>query len=266
MLKVVYRNSSRIQEQGAHHHDTLHPVIAAEHVDNRRGAELLRSAVRAVDWDGAESCFAALAKGSADAAFNHLQFAIQDEVNVHRVVLAWRAWAMLGLTGEEHAHTLLRQSVRHCVDAEQQMRDHKHPTPEVRQALPRLLDQYHLVGTPLGDRRTEDSSIEKLSGAIFGGTRSEAAEAVAAALSEGMHPDSVGEAISIAANLLVLHDPGRREENSSPGKPPGCVHGDSVGVHASDAANAWRNIARVGKSAVQSRQPDCRRLSHWWAR
>ena len=25
----------------------------------------------------------------------------------------------------------------------------------------------------------------------------------------------------------------------------GSVHGNSVGVHASDAANAWRNIARV---------------------
>jgi hypothetical protein len=55
----------------------------------------------------------------------------------------------------------------------------------------------------------------------------------------------VGEAISMAANLLVLHDPGRRKENSTPQKPAGCVHGDSVGVHASDAANAWRNIARV---------------------
>ena len=60
-----------------------------------------------------------------------------------------------------------------------------------------------------------------------------------------MDPEAVGEAISMAANLLVLHDPGRREQNSTPQKPPGCVHGDSTGVHASDAANAWRNIARV---------------------
>jgi hypothetical protein len=55
----------------------------------------------------------------------------------------------------------------------------------------------------------------------------------------------------MAANLLVLHDPGRREQNSSLQKPPGCVHGDSVGVHASDAANAWRNIARVSNSRNQ---------------
>jgi hypothetical protein len=43
----------------------------------------------------------------------------------------------------------------------------------------------------------------------------------------------------------MLHDPGRLERNSTPQKPPGCVHGDSVGVHASDSANAWRNISRV---------------------
>ena len=60
-----------------------------------------------------------------------------------------------------------------------------------------------------------------------------------------MYPEAVGEAISMAANLLVLHDPGRSKQRSTPQKPPGGVHGDSVGVHASDAANAWRNIARV---------------------
>ena len=29
------------------------------------------------------------------------------------------------------------------------------------------------------------------------------------------------------------------------GKPLGSVHGDSIGVHASDSANAWRNLARL---------------------
>jgi hypothetical protein len=37
-------------------------------------------------------------------------------------------------------------------------------------------------------------------------------------------------------------------EIASPGKPPGSVHGASVGVHACDAANAWRNIARVSNA------------------
>ena len=51
--------------------------------------------------------------------------------------------------------------------------------------------------------------------------------------------------MSLAANRLVLCDPGRRKDQAQPGKPEGSVHGASVGVHASDSANAWRNIARV---------------------
>jgi hypothetical protein len=43
----------------------------------------------------------------------------------------------------------------------------------------------------------------------------------------------------------LLYDPGRTERQSSRDKPAGSVHGASVGVHASDSANAWRNIARV---------------------
>jgi hypothetical protein len=48
--------------------------------------------------------------------------------------------------------------------------------------------------------------------------------------------------------MLVLGDPGRKKEWSSPNKPEGSVHDDSVGVHASDAANGWRHIARVASA------------------
>jgi hypothetical protein len=245
VLKVVYRNSSRIQEQHADDHDVLHQIAAAESVDPAHGGEVLRDAVRAVDWNAAEARFATIAQGPVGEAFNHLQFAVQDEVNVHRVVLAWRAWAMLELTGQQYAHTLLRQSLRFCLDSEQFMRDRNQPRPAVRDVLPRLLDQYHLLSKPLGSRQAEDAQVDELAQAILTGTQVEAAEAAAAALADGMDPEAVGEAISMAANLLVLHDPGRRPENSTPQKPAGCVHGDSIGVHASDSANAWRNIARV---------------------
>ena len=39
VLKVLYRNSSRIQEQGFHHRDTLHPVPSATSVDSQSGGE-----------------------------------------------------------------------------------------------------------------------------------------------------------------------------------------------------------------------------------
>jgi hypothetical protein len=252
VLKVLYRNTSRIQDAGANNKDALHQVSPVKSIDSAHGGELVRESVRAVNWDQAEARFAALAKGPVGEAFNHLQFTVQDEVNVHRVVLSWRAWAMLDLTGQEHAHTLLRQSVRFCLNSEQGQRNRKRPPSDVRKVLPRLLDEYKLLAKPLGTRKPDDAWIEHLANTIFANTRDQAAEAVAAALAEGMSPEAVGEALSVAANKLLLHDPGRLEKHSSPGKPAGCVHGDSVGVHASDAANAWRAIARVSNLRNQA--------------
>src|SRR5436305_6964819 len=119
VLKVLYRNTARIQAFGGRAKEVLHPVEPNEVPLDANGGEALRQATRSADMDAAERTFAALARGPAGEAFNHLQFAIEDEVDVHRVVLAWRAWATLDLTGEEYAATLLRQSVRYCVDREQ---------------------------------------------------------------------------------------------------------------------------------------------------
>ncbi len=249
VLKVLHRNARFIQKSGCHdrEHEALHAVSSAATPQARTGGETgLQEIVRRADQTEAERTLASLAGRQVDDAFNSLQHCIQDEVNVHRVVLAWRAWATLDLTGKEQAVTLLRQSVRFCVDSERQRRERNYAAPSVRAVLTKLLDQYRLLGRKLGDRKADDAWIEQLCQAIYAGKREQAADAVAAALAEGMAPEDVGEAISLAANRLVLHDPGRRREDN-PAKPIGSVHGDSVGVHASDAANAWRNIARVSK-------------------
>jgi hypothetical protein len=247
ILKVLYRNTSRMQECGCRTREVMHPVAAGTLPTGKPAGEVLRDATRAADMDLAEHTFAVLANGALDEVFDDLLYSVQDEVDVHRVVLAWRARATLDLVGKEQAHTLLRQSVRFCVNQEQDLR-RRGRTPEVRTVLPKLLDQYHLVGRPVGKRSADDAWIEQLASTIFGGNRAAAAEAVAAALAEGMSPEAIGEAISVAANRLVLCDPGLKKEYASPGKPPGSVHGASVGVHACDAANAWRNIARVSNA------------------
>jgi hypothetical protein len=239
VLKVLYRNTRRIQDVGGPKNEVLHPVAPAELPKDGNGGELLQQATRKHDINAAERTLAALAKGPVGDAYNALQLSIQDEVDVHRVVIAWRAWATLDLVGKEHAHTLLRQSVRYCTTEGGR-------TPGgIRTDLPKLLDQYKLLGRKPGDRKAEDAWVERLAETIYSGGRSAAAEAVAAALAEGMSPEAIGEAISLAANKLVLGDPGRRKNQVQPGKPEGSIHGASVGVHASDAANAWRNIARV---------------------
>jgi hypothetical protein len=140
---------------------------------------------------------------------------------------------------------LLRQSVRFCVDEEGSLHKYKdHSQDELRALLPKLLDRKGLASRPPGDRRPGDEWVDRMCHTIYASSRQQAAEAVAEALLEGIAPEVVGEAVSLAANQLVLHDPGRKKEDG-PKKPIGSVHGASVGVHACDAANAWRNIARV---------------------
>lgn len=246
VFKVLYRNTNRIQSQGGRSHEALHAVHAAELPKDAEGGEALREAVRRRDMAAAEATLAALTRGPIGEAYNHVQFEVQDELDVHRVVLSWRSWAMLELAGQEHAQTLLRQSVRFCVDTEKYLAEHNRAPSPIRTLLPKLLEQHRLLGRTPGDRKADDAWIERLSQTVYGANREQAAEAVAAALAEGISPESVGEALSLAATRLVLCDPGRKR--AEPGKPVGSVHGASVGVHASDSANAWRNIARVSNA------------------
>lgn len=237
VLKVLYRNTSRIQEFGGRKNEVLHPVEPASLATGAGDERIVQAATRSANFDQAERTFAALAKEPVGEAFNHLQYAVQDEVDVHRVVLSWRVWALLDFTGEQHAHTLFRQSVRYCVNSEQNARRNNRPESAIRSVLPKMLGQHRLLSRKLGKREADDAWVDELARTVFAGTREQAAD-----------PEVVGEAISVAANLLVLHDPGRDERRVSMKngkKPLGSVHGDSVGVRASDAINAWRNIARV---------------------
>jgi hypothetical protein len=244
VLKVLYRNTNRIQEHGGRASEVLHPVKPGELSAASAPGEAVRDAVRRKDVNEAERVFAAIAAGSADDAFNSVLTAVEDNTEVHRVVLPYRSRDLLEIIGREHAHTLLRQSVRYCVKSE---RDWKHSaeTDEPRALLPRLLETYHLPAATPGRRKPGDAWVESLSNTIFRSDPKQAADAVAAALADGVDPEDVGEAIALAANQLVLRDAGRPQAQTSPGKPVGSVHGDSIGVHACDSANAWRNMARV---------------------
>jgi len=246
VLKVLYRNTNRIQERGGRKEEVLHAVKPATLPEGRVGGEVLRDAVRSKNVGSAEQTIAALAQRSAEEAFNGLLFAVQDNTEVHRVVLPYRAWDLLRLIGKEQALALLRQSVRYCVKAESWQRPANWDEP--RTLLPKLLDQHQLLGRSPGDRKAEDHWVDQFSQTLFKSTPEQAAEAAAAALAEGILPSDVGEAVTLAANQLVLRDLGRTAREEQPGKPMGSVHGDSIGVHACDSANAWRNMARVANA------------------
>jgi hypothetical protein len=245
ILKVLYRNAAIMQRRGGADHEILKPVEPGTLPEGRPGGELLHEAMKKKDMAAADATFAALARRKPEDAYNDLQPLVEDAVDVHRVALAWRAWETLDLTGKEHAHTLLRQSVHYCVDMEGRG-DNFRGTRGIRQVLPKLLDQYKLAGRSPGTHRPDDAWIANLSHTIYAASREQAADAVAAALAEGMDIEAVGEAIALAANQLLLGDEGRVQAVGSKSKHS--VHGDSPGVHASDAANAWRHIARVSNA------------------
>lgn len=238
VFKVLYRNTARLQEAGTR--NTLKPVAAGSAPAGNAGAAL-RDRVRAKDRDGAEQLFAAVAKNGPADAFNVLLHEVQDAAEVHRVNLPARAWDMIDVVGAEHAHTILRQSLRYCLQFDPKG-DNGIAGP--RTILPKMLDQHGLEGKTPGNKTGDDAWVDHLCKTIFEGTPEQAADAVAAALAEGFSPAVVGEAITLATNQLILRDPGRRATEEQPGKPMGSVHGDSIGVHACDSANAWRRMSR----------------------
>ena len=234
VLKVLYRNSSRIQNFGPHK-KTLQPVAASstakrETID-QFGPEL-RRLVRQADMDKAEQLFVDAMGMGNDLAFNTLLYTIADEVDVHRFVLAYRGMSLIDIAGAEHSHTLLRQCVRHCVDFEVNRKRKGKPASPIREHIPNLLDEYKLVGCSIGTRVPDDAWLDEFAMTIYNADKFEASRVVAEALAEGVSPAALCDAISLASNQLTLRQPGN----------PLRTHGASAGVHGSDAANAWRHM------------------------
>jgi len=246
IFKVLYRNSNRIQARGGRKEEVLHAIQPAEPTGGLSGGEKIRDQVRLKNVTAAEQTLAALAQHAPEDAFNSVLYAMHDHTEVHRVVLPYRAWDLMGLIGKEQATTLLRQSVRYCVKAESWGQTPGDTQP--RTLLPKLLEEHKLLGRTLGGRKAEDQWVAQFSETLFKVSPEEAATAAAAALAEGIEPDAIGEAITLAANQLILRDYGRTPAEEVVGKPVGSVHGDSIGVHACDSANAWRNMARVANA------------------
>ena len=153
VLKVLYRNTDRIQQFGGSSREVLRRIDADKHEGVRTSGRALQAASRAADFDKAEGIMASIANETPAKIFNKVQFPVQDTTNVHRVVLTWRAWLAINLVGEKHASTLLRQSVRFCLRSSEERIRKGRPDPELWTLLPKLLDQYKLLGKPAGDRQ-----------------------------------------------------------------------------------------------------------------
>ncbi|HEX6882405.1 MAG TPA: hypothetical protein VF530_03430 [Planctomycetota bacterium] len=241
VLKVLHRSTRFIHDAGHAQADELLPL--ADDEANTGTGDLVAS-LRTRDLARAEQALAREGRASPARAHEELQTVVRDDADVHRVVLAWRAFDLARLTGPEHAVTLLRQSVHYCIEQDGQRAARGQAPKEIGALVAELIEAHGLAGHERGTRAADEAWIEALAGTVHAGESAAAARAVARALAEGYDPEDVGAALSLAANRLLLNDPGRSKAEA--GKPVGSVHGASVGVHASDAANAWRNLARAG--------------------
>lgn len=244
VFKVLYRNTKRIQDHGGHDSEVLHQISPASSQINPSDADL-RAAIRSKDMGKAESLLSAMVAHDRQSALDALIPAVQDNPEVHRTVLPYRAWEMQDIVGTEHACTLLRQSLRYCLKAETYRRPE---WDEHGKMLTSMLDEYKLEGKSFGDRQADDNVVLHLADVFANGSPTDAARAAANALADGFTSASIGEAISLAASRLVLRDGGRLPQYEELYKPAGGVHGDSIGVHGSDTANAWRNMAKYSNT------------------
>lgn len=242
IIKVLYRNTNRISEFGGRAKEVLKPVEAKPGVAGAPPGEFIRDSVHRKQIRDAESMLAGLTHGSPESGLNALLPVVEEAAEVHRIVMVWRAWELLDIVGAENAHTMLRQSIHYCAS----MRDTSMPQfQKMRDAVPKLLDQHKLVGRKPGTREADTAWVRDLGKTIFQSSPEQAAEAVAGAIAEGFSAAAIAEAIRLATNELIMRDKGRPKNQTSPNKPEGSVHGDSIGVHACDSANAWCNLARV---------------------
>ena len=231
VLKVLWRNAVQTQNLGGQKHITLRPIEAAEFLPDDDLARRILVATRDGEIEHADRFFANTADNTPKQMLDAVQLAAGDSRNVHRFVIAHRAFRMAELVGRRHAHTLLRQCVRMCANM-------GHYPDDARTFIPKLLDQHKLAGRAYGKRNPGEKWVWDTCEFIRTAPRGPATDAVCAALAEGIDPECVGEAISLAANQAVLRT------KPLPAKHKGRTHGGSQGVHAQDAVNAWRNMAR----------------------
>jgi hypothetical protein len=198
VLKVLYRNTARMQAMGADHEPAMRgkPRSTSASGPDEQSSESLMLRVRSRDMQGAEAAFDAL----------------------------------------------LRQSIRQCVDREGSVRSISEQP--IRRELPSALEESGVLRAPLGRRAVDDDWIQARAHELRRANPKEGARLVAAALREGIAPEALGEALSLASTQRMLRQRGRN--SASPGKPVGSVHGAGTGVHSSDTAAAWRGMARFG--------------------
>src|SRR5262249_47274903 len=162
VLKVLHRNARFLQAAGATQRDAMSVVSSGD----AQPADVT-AAIASGRQEAGEKALTAAAAASPQRAYAALHETICDDPEVHRVVLAWRAYDSIRLAGEENAAVLLRQCVHYGVKREEsRVRDGK-ATPELRILMPQLLQRYGLERGCTPRRRLDDAGVESLARTLY---------------------------------------------------------------------------------------------------
>lgn len=239
-LKLLVRNTTRMRECGGREKEKMKKIAPIERVTDP-GAALL-SAERALENEKAIAILSAEALADPARAMEILQPIVRENIDVHQVVLAWRAWDLIRIAGRAQADTLLVSALRQCLDREAGRVKKNRPEQDLRKNLGSVIAQRKPVLSS-SSKPADDGRVEKLAQRFFESSSNDAMAACVDAMLEGLGADAIGEAMSVASARLLLCDKGRRTPAGS--VPAGTVHGATVGLHAIDSANAWRHIVEV---------------------
>ncbi|HVL12042.1 MAG TPA: hypothetical protein VM529_05730, partial [Gemmata sp.] len=102
VLKVLHRNSTRLQEVGGPKAEVLKPVKPGTLAAGRPAGEQLREVARKGDMAAAEATFAAICKDAKPRdMLDALLYEVDDATEVHRVVLVSRAYDLVNFVGAD---------------------------------------------------------------------------------------------------------------------------------------------------------------------
>ena len=132
VMKVLVRNSTRLQEVGGKKAEVLKPVKPGKISGDRPRANNSATWPARPDMAGADATFAAICHDAKPQdMLDALLYEVDDATEVHRVVLVSRMGSHQLRRGER-ANTLLRQSVHYCVKSESNANQIKYNQPRSR--------------------------------------------------------------------------------------------------------------------------------------
>ena len=169
VMKVLYRNTSHIQQMGGRTHE----VPSCGRSGHRtRGPAGSRSSARGDSAPGHGGIGASLCRlGAAGRSTRRTtSFSMSS-----RIISTCTGWSLPGGRGpclisraRTRPHAALRQSVRFCVDEEGSLhRNKNHGEEELRALLPKLLERKGLASRAPGDRRPDDEWVDRMCHTIY---------------------------------------------------------------------------------------------------